>query len=147
MLFTLNEIGKLSQKLFQIRLKKTRDMLRRCNSLSIMSGIDREIFLDPKHSPKHLPNTPQSQRLLLKGRSIHVFNDENTMLRVSQAIIERGEYTGSIRNYERYGLFFAEAIGYRISPDSSRIPLFYGEVKIDANNRYHTIPRTRPSEG
>lgn len=61
--------------------------------------------------------------------------------------IEGGEYTGSVRNYERYGLFFTEAIGDRISPDGSRTPLFYGEVKIDANNRYHTIPRTRPSEG
>lgn len=121
-------------------------MLRERNSLSIMSGISREIFLDPKHIPKHLPNTPQSQRLLLRGRAIHVFNDEDTMLQVAQAIIERGEYTGSVRNYECYGLFFAEAIGYRISPDGSRTPLFYGEVKIDANNRYHTIPRTRPSE-
>ncbi|BBD55556.1 DUF6972 family protein [Planktothrix agardhii] len=111
-----------------------------------MSGISREIFLDPKHIPKHLPNTPQSQRLLLRGRAIHVFNDEDTMLQVAQAIIERGEYTGSVRNYERYGLFFTEAIGYRMSPDGSRTPLFYGEVKIDANNRYHAIPRTRPSE-
>lgn len=111
-----------------------------------MSGISREIFLDPKHIPKHLPNTPQSQRLLLRGRAIHVFNDEDTMLQVAQAIIERGEYTGSVRNYERYGLFFTEAIGYRMSPDGSRTPLFYGEVKIDANNRYHSIPRTRPSE-
>jgi len=48
---------------------------------------------------------------------------------------------------DRYGLFFTEAIGDRISLDASRTPLFYGEVKIDANNRYHAIPRTRPSEG
>jgi hypothetical protein len=111
-----------------------------------MSGINREIFLDSKHIPKHLPNTPQSQRLLLRGRATHVFKDEDTMLQVTRAIIERGEYTGSIRNYDRYGLFFTEAIGDRIDPDNSRTPLFYGEVKIDANNRYHTIPRTRPSE-
>ena len=68
------------------------------------------------------------------------------MLKVAQAIIKRGEYTGSIRNYERYGLFFTEAVGYRISPNGSITSLFYGEVKIDANNRYHAIPRTRPSE-
>jgi hypothetical protein len=24
--------------------------------------------------------------------------------------------------------------------------MFYGEVKIDADNRYHAVPRTRPSE-
>jgi len=28
-----------------------------------------------------------------------VFKDEDTMLRVIQAIMERGEYTGNIRNY------------------------------------------------
>jgi hypothetical protein len=70
------------------------------------------------------------------------------MDRVAQAIIERGEYTGIIRGYEGYGLFFAKPIGYRISPDDGlRTLLFYGEVKIDAENRYHVIPRTRPSEG
>jgi hypothetical protein len=70
------------------------------------------------------------------------------MDRIAQAIIERGEYTGIIRGYERYGLFFTEPIGYRIDPDDgSRTPRFYGEVKIDAESRYHVIPRTRPSEG
>lgn len=68
------------------------------------------------------------------------------MERVTQAIIERGELTGTVRGYERYGLFFTDPIGYRIDPaDGSRRPLFYGEVKIDAENRYHTIPRTQPS--
>lgn len=52
-----------------------------------------------------------------------------------------------IRNYERYGLLFSDAIGFRIDPDGSQIPLFYGEIKIDVNNRYHPIPRTRPSTG
>ena len=27
-----------------------------------------------------------------------------------------------------------------------KLLLFYGEVKVDADNRYHVIPRTRPSE-
>lgn len=63
-----------------------------------MSGIDREIFLNPRHIPKHLPNTPQSQRLLLRGRSIYVFNDEDTMPRVAQAILKGNEYTGSDRS-------------------------------------------------
>jgi len=113
-----------------------------------MSGIDREIILDFRHIAKHLPDTTQVQRLLRRGRSAHVFNDKATMDRVAQSIIERGEYTGIIRGYERYGLFFAKPIRYRISPDDGlRTPLFYGEVKIDAENRYHVIPRTRPSEG
>jgi hypothetical protein len=107
----------------------------------------RELFLDSRHLPKHLPDTPQAERLLKRGQSAHVFNDEETMLRVARAIMERGEYLGEIRNYERYGLLFSEPIGYRIDPNGSRIPLFYGEVKIDANDKYHPIPRTRPSEG
>jgi hypothetical protein len=65
---------------------------------------------------------------------------------VRKSIIERGDYTGSARGYDRYGLLFTTAIVLRISPDGSTIPLFYGEVKIDADNRYHPIPRTRPSE-
>jgi len=112
-----------------------------------MSGIDREIILDLRHIAKHLPETPQVQRLLRRGRSAHVFNNAVTMERVAQAIIERGEFTGVIRGYERYGLFFAESIGYRINPgDGLSTPLFYGEVKIDAENRYHVIPRTRSSQ-
>lgn len=112
-----------------------------------MSGIDCEIILAPRHIAKYLPETPQVQRLLRRGRSAHVFNNAVTMERVAQAIVERGEFTGVIRGYKRYGLFFTESIGYRINPqDGSSTPLFYGEVKIDAENRYHVIPRTRPSQ-
>jgi len=112
-----------------------------------MSGIEREITLDARHVAKHLPNTPQVQRLLRQGRAAHIFKNAATMEKVAQAIIAKGEFTGSIRGYERYGLFFAEAIGYRVSPtDSVSTPLFYGEVKIDAEDRYHVIPRTRPSQ-
>nr|WP_228060331.1 MULTISPECIES: hypothetical protein [unclassified Coleofasciculus] len=80
-----------------------------------MSGIDRDIILDLRHIAKHLPNTTQVQRLLRRGRSAHVFNDEATMDRIAQAIIETGEYTGIIRGYERYGLFFTEPIEGRLS--------------------------------
>ncbi len=111
-----------------------------------MSGIDREIFIDRRHLAKHLPNTAPSNRLLRRGRSAHVFNDEATLLRVAQAIIEAGTHTGFARGYDRYGLLFTEAIGVRIDPDGSTLPLFYGEVKIDADNQYHPVPRTRPSE-
>lgn len=112
-----------------------------------MSGIDRKIILDPRHIAKHLPETPQVQRLLRRGRSAHVFNNAAIMKKVTQAIVEKGEFTGLIRGYERYGLYFAESIGYRINlEDGLSTPLFYGEVKIDAENRYHVIPRTRPSQ-
>jgi len=67
------------------------------------------------------------------------------MNRVAQAIIQKGVSIGIIREYTRYGMFFPEAIGYRISPDGSRVPLYYGEIKINADNQYHVIPRIRPS--
>lgn len=111
-----------------------------------MAGIDKEVFPDSRYFQRHLPGTSQVKRLLRRGRAAHIFTDEETLLRVAQAIIERGDYISIIRNYERYGLLFSAPIGFRLSPDGSSIPLFYGEVKIDANNRYHPIPRTRPSE-
>ena len=110
-----------------------------------MSGIKRKIFLDTRHTAKHLPGTVQTDRLLRRGRAAHVFNNEATLLRVAQAIIKEGNYTGFARGYDRYGLLFSEPIGVRISPDGSTTPLFYGEIKIDANNQYHPIPRTKPS--
>ncbi len=78
------------------------------------NGINREIFLDPRHIAKHLPNTASVQRSLRRGRSAHVFNDKVTMDRVAQTIIERGEYTGIVREYERYGLLFTEPIAIEL---------------------------------
>ena len=110
-----------------------------------MAGIERSIQFDPRHLGKHLPNTPQMQRLLRKGLAAHVFKDSETLYRVAQAIIERGEYTGQVRKYDRYGLYFSELIGYRISPDGTRQPLYYGEIKINEYDQYHVIPRAQPS--
>ncbi|MBW4559042.1 MAG: hypothetical protein KME59_24600 [Trichormus sp. ATA11-4-KO1] len=110
-----------------------------------MSEINRQIMLDIRQVAKHIAGTPQMQRLLKRGLAAHVFNDETTMNQVAQAI-ENGQFTGIIRGYERYGMFFNEPIGYRISPDGSHILLYYGEIKINADNQYHVIPRTRPSE-
>jgi hypothetical protein len=110
-----------------------------------MTGVDRELTLDLRHVAKHLPDTPQMQRLLQRSGSAHVFNDEATLNQVAQAIVEGGEFTGIVRGHERYGLYFSEPIGYRISSDGSRIPLYYGEIKV-TGNRYHVIPRTRPSQ-
>lgn len=111
-----------------------------------MSGIHRAITLDRRHIAKHLPNTPQSDRLIRRGISAHVFNDEDTLFKVAQIIIVRGIHTGFARGYDRYGLMFTEAIGVRIDANGSTLPLFYGEVKIDADDKYHPVPRTRSSE-
>ncbi|MDZ8235879.1 MAG: hypothetical protein RMZ69_01670 [Nostoc sp. ChiQUE01a] len=70
------------------------------------------------------------------------------MERVTQAIIAEGERTGiedEEDDYERYGLYFPEAIGYIIKADGSQIPLYYGEIKIvKTTGEYHAIPRIRP---
>jgi len=68
------------------------------------------------------------------------------MNQVAQAIIEDGEFTGKIRGYDRYGMFFVESIGYRVDPDGSHLSLYYGEIKVDAENRYHVTPRSRFSQ-
>lgn len=109
-----------------------------------MSLIDRELTPDTKHVAKHPPDTPQMEQLLQKEGSAHVFNDEATMKAVTQAIIERGEFSGVVRGHERYGLYFVEPVGYRVSADGSRIPLYYAEMKVKGN-KYHVIPRTKPS--
>ncbi|MBW4475715.1 MAG: hypothetical protein KME54_02305 [Tolypothrix brevis GSE-NOS-MK-07-07A] len=115
-----------------------------------MSGIDRKIILDPRSSliVRHLPNTLQVQRLLRREGRAHVFNDRETLEQVTQAIIANGEQTGiedEDDDYERYGLYFPEAIGYIIRVDGSQTPLYYGEIKIvKATGEYHAIPRTNP---
>jgi hypothetical protein len=115
-----------------------------------MSGIDRDITPDPRPSlsDRHLPNTPQVQRLLRKEGRAHIFSDRETLEQVTQAIITSGEQTGTEDeddDYERYGLYFPEAIGYIIKADGSQIPLYYGEIKIvKTTGEYHVIPRTSP---
>ncbi len=106
--------------------------------------IDRELTLDSRHIAKHLPDTPQMHKLLEREGSVHLFNDRATLESVAQAILQNGEFTGAIRGHDRYGLYFAESIGYRLDADSNRTPLYYGEMKIKGDN-YHVIPRTRPS--
>jgi hypothetical protein len=115
-----------------------------------MSGIDREVIPDPRPNliARHLPNTPQVQRLLQREGRAHVFNDRETLERVTRVIMEHGARTGiddEEDDYERYGLCFPEAIGYIIRTDGSRTPLYYAEIKIvKTTGEYHAIPRTGP---
>jgi hypothetical protein len=60
---------------------------------------------------------------------------------------KRGERTETDADddYERYGLYFPDSIGYIIRADGSRKLLYYGEIKIvKATGEYHVIPRTDP---
>jgi hypothetical protein len=75
---------------------------------------------------KHLPNTLQVQKLLRRESRAHIFSDLATLEKVIQAIILGGERTGIDNeddDYERYGLYFAEPIGYIIRVDGSQTPL------------------------
>lgn len=115
-----------------------------------MSGIEREITLETRSSliDKHLPGTLKAQRELQKEGIVYLFNDRETMERVVEEIKRRGERTGVEDledNYERYGLYFPESIGYILKIDGTRIALHYGEIKIKkATGKYHVIPRTKP---
>ncbi|MGI8979296.1 MAG: DUF6972 family protein [Pirellulaceae bacterium] len=101
--------------------------------------------VDAGQVAKHLPNTVQSNRLIKKDGAAHVFNDKKTMCNVETAIIEKGTFLGEIRGWVRYGLRFEEAIGYRIDASGKKLPLFYGELKLDpSTGLYHIIPRTGP---
>jgi hypothetical protein len=114
------------------------------NGLSGRQGLR----YDPKHLNKHLPDTAESAKLIQKEGSAHVFNDEATLRHVEQAILERGEATGSARGWERFGLRFDEPIGYRIDAQGNKIPLYYGELKLDPKTgKYHVTPRTGPATG
>jgi hypothetical protein len=134
----------------EVALLKLRRMviLRQYVIAQLMSGIDRNIIPDPRQSlvDRHLPNTPQVQRLLRREDRAHVFNDRETLGRVTQAIIAGGERTSiddEEDDYERYGLYFSEPIGYIIKMDGSQTPLYYGEIKIvKSTGEYHAIPRT-----
>jgi hypothetical protein len=96
-----------------------------------------------RHVQKHLPDTPQSARLIRKEGAAHVFLDEATMNRVAEAILERGQKTGVLRGHERWGLAFEEPIGFRIDAQGDRVPLYYGELKV-SGEQYHVIPRNGP---
>jgi hypothetical protein len=115
-----------------------------------MNGIDRDITPDlrPSLINRHLPNTPQVQRLLRREGRAHVFNNLETLKRLTQAIIAGGIRTGvevEDDDYERYGLYFSESIGYIIRLNGSQTPLYYGEIKIaKTTGEYHAIPRTSP---
>ena len=113
-----------------------------------MTRIKRNITPDPRSSliDKHLPNTSQVQRLLRREGRTHIFSDRETLEKVIQAIIILdGEQTGindEDDDYERYGLYFTEPIGYIIRVDGSQTPLYYGEIKVlKITGEYHAIPR------
>lgn len=94
---------------------------------------------------KHLPGTAEAESEIARG-SAHVFNDLSTLSRVESEIFSRGTYTGSTRNFARYGFRFNEPIGTRVARDGTTTALDYGEMKLRDNGLYHLVPRTGPSQ-
>ncbi|NJK64934.1 MAG: hypothetical protein HC921_21515 [Synechococcaceae cyanobacterium SM2_3_1] len=82
---------------------------------------------------KHLPG----------GSDPHKFNDRETMERVAQEIFRSGDYSGFVRDHDRFTKRFDEPIGYREQSDGSRLLLYVGEVKVNRKRcQWHVIPRT-----
>ena len=86
----------------------------------------RWLNLAEQHIQKHLPDTPQMLKQLKEDGKAHIFNDRATLFEVTEALFENGEFIGTVRGHERYGMYFAE------------MKIIKGE--------YHVIPRTKPSE-
>lgn len=107
--------------------------------------LPRGLNLAERHVQKHLPDTPQMLKLLKEDGKAHMFNDRQTLLAVTDALLESGEFIGTVRGHERYGMYFDLAIGYRIDLVGTRLPLYFAEMKI-IKGEYHVIPRTKPSE-
>jgi hypothetical protein len=105
----------------------------------------RRKWFDFRHVRKHIPGTPQAERLVRKEGAAHVFKDEATMRAVVEAIMERGQMTGTLRGHERWGLWFEQPIGFRIDRVGHRLALHYAELKV-RGDAYHVIPRSRPAE-
>ena len=116
-----------------------------------MSGISRDIIPDSRSSlvNRHLPGTSQFKDYCEKRGEAHVFNDLETLKRVTKAIIDYGERTGvddRDDDYERYGLYFPEAIGYiiRFGWQSSAASIMENLKIVKATGEYHAVPRTGP---
>ncbi len=107
--------------------------------------LPRGLVLAERHVQKHLPDTPQMLKLLREDGKAHVFKDLQTLLEVTEALFEKGEFIGTVRGHERYGMYFEQAIGYRIDLEGNWLPLYFAEMKI-IKGEYHVIPRTKPSE-
>lgn len=76
---------------------------------------------------KHLPDTVESWQLATKADdAAHVFNDLATLSRVESEIFARGVNTCFVRGSQRFGLYFDEAIGFRVENGRPTHALHYG---------------------
>jgi hypothetical protein len=100
---------------------------------------------------KHFEGTLEANRVLKNDGAAHLFNDTKTYSTVESQLFKKGNFTGitdqGSRSWARIGLRFDNPIGFRLSQNGTRTPLFYGELKLDLNtNLYHIVPRTGPRQ-
>ena len=96
---------------------------------------------------RHLPETAAAAKAVAKDQAgAFVFKDLSTLSRVEAEIFARGEYTGTVRGWERFGVRFNEPIGTQIRKNGTTTVLDYGEMKIRSNGLYHVTPRTGPAK-
>jgi hypothetical protein len=108
----------------------------------LMEGLSMEgLAYELRFAPKHLPGNPMP-----KTGNLQVFNDLATRSRVESEIFARGVPTGNRADWLRVGVRFDDVIGYQTNADGTRIPLTYGQMKIDANGFYHLVLRTGPGK-
>lgn len=102
------------------------------------------IIKSSRFESRHLPQGRDAQKLLRQGKSVHIFLDEDTMNRVESDLLTRGQFVATVRGHDRYGLSYQEPIGYRITSDGERQPLYYAELKVK-DGEYHAVPRNKPA--
>jgi hypothetical protein len=105
----------------------------------------RGLSLAERHVQKHLLDTPQMLKQLKEDGKAHVFKDRQTLFEVTEVLFKEGQFIGVVRGHERYGMYFDQAIGYRIDLEGNRLLLYFAEMKI-IKGEYHVIPSTKPSE-
>lgn len=93
---------------------------------------------------KHIAGTPEAEKEARKSDA-HVFTSREVMNRVVNDIMEKGNYTGNVRGWDRWGLRYDKPIGYRVDKYGKKKDLNYGEIKINSAGVYHAEPRANPA--
>ena len=103
-----------------------------------------------KTTSAHTLEGAEAQRILGTGKKgIHVFNPDVDLAALEARVWSEGVFQGSVKRapeWSRYYLVSDQAIGFRRQLGRPDIPLYVVEIKMDANQQYHLVPRPRPAK-